>query len=396
MGRAAAMLERLPLLYREGELITDVVSVFGLQNEILDEETFEVQRAHWFDTCLNLDEAVGLAAVLDIAPEPWQTSLGEYRPWVHALRDAQLREGSVTLGAVRLFVEHYVDGFEAANRTTIVTSRTPRIIENPTQIVLHREGSTEPLQRFTVTNRGLDPAPLAVVATGLGSTGPEYAPMLANLTTGDVIVYRGAVEPGKRLILRSGGGGPIAELEGVDVSHRLRIEGTDPLQLARGDNDMWFLPLAHYDTPGLDRFLLYLAGDALRQGRWNGTDFDDSLFYQDPALVLNLAWIETIPATFRVELAAAALRTNPGELEEALAARQRLVVAINTALDRLAAAGVRTEATLADHQEHQPTRDRLQTVLPVTHREGGPTGADRRSEHEGLFDVTDFDDSTLR
>ena len=77
MGHVESMLKRLPQLYRDGELVRDVLELPALQIEILEEEALEVQRAHWFDTTLELEEASSLAAILDIAPEPWQ-QLGEF------------------------------------------------------------------------------------------------------------------------------------------------------------------------------------------------------------------------------------------------------------------------------------------------------------------------------
>ncbi len=395
MARAAAMMERLPPLYREGEILAGLVAVLGLQNEILDEETFEVQRAHWFDTCLNVEEAAALADVLDIAPEPWQ-SLREYRAWVHSLRNARLTEGSVTVGALQLFIEQFTTGYERANRVSLVTNPTPGIVENPARVVSHRIGLTEPLHRFEITNRGLDPAPMLVLLNALGDGGPEYAPMVANLSTGDAVVFRDTIPAGQRLLLIPGETGPLAFLEGRDVSNRLRVEGENPLILDRGENELRFLPLAHFDTPGLDRFLLDMADPSFGQGRWERSAFDRSLFYQDPAVTMSLAWTETTPATVRADVAAEAMRSAPGSLDEALAARDELAMGLDVALIDLTAAGIRSTVRMAAHGDAQPAVDRLKMVLPITHREVGPTGADRLPDAGGLFDVTDFDDSTLR
>src|ERR1044071_5189613 len=98
------MLSRLPQLYRDGELVRDTLELPALQIEIFDQYAREVQRAHWFDTTLELEEAARLAALLDIAPEPWQT-LGTFRAWVRALRDARLLYGAVTPRALQTFVE---------------------------------------------------------------------------------------------------------------------------------------------------------------------------------------------------------------------------------------------------------------------------------------------------
>lgn len=451
MARAADMAERLPQLWRDGDVVRGLLSVLGLQLEVVDQELAEVARAHHFDPCLERDEAAGLAGVLDIGPEPWQT-LAEYRPWVHALRDARLRAGSVTREGIRLFVEEYRAGFEAANGVTI-TVPVPRferqplpgraaLVENPPTLVRARvpsgaggaaggaggaagagagAGGIEPLARFEVVNGGLDPVPLAAQFTGLGSTGPEHAPLLANLTTGEAIAYLGPVGPGARLALLpaspalgAGGSSPAlaVTLEGVDVTHRARfMEGFAPgpsgppapvagpprsLTLARGANDLWFLPLAHFDVPGLDRVLLALAELSLRQGRWDSTTFDRSVFAQEPAATLQLAWAETAPATFVVDLPAAHLLSGVGSLDASLADRDRLASALGRAVPTLAAAGVRTTVRLRPHTDRQPAHDRLAGLLPLRHREAGPTGADNLIDAGGTYGVTPFDDSTFR
>lgn len=433
MARAADMAERLPQLWRDGELVRALLEVVGLQLEVVDEESREVARSHHFDTCLELEEAGRLAGVLDIPPEVWQT-LGEYRPWVHAMRDARLRAGSVTREGVRLFVERYRAGFEAANRVRITppvlrfapdpSPGVPALVENPLALRRLRvpaRGGIEPLARFEIVNGGLDPVPMAAVLCGLGSTGPEHAPLLANLTTGEALAFLGPVPPGSRLwllpagpTLVEGGAAPglVASLEGVDVGDRVHaFTGLAPgpsgppaptagpprsITLARGVNQLWFLPLAHFDVPGLDRTLMALAELALRQGRWDETGFDRSLFAQEPAATLQLAWPEATPATFVVDLPATALESRAGDLDDALAARDRLQDAFLVALPRLAAAGVATSVRFRPHREHQPARDRLAAVLPFTHREAGPTGADRLAEAGGSYGVTGFDDSTFR
>ena len=136
---------------------------------------------------------------------------------------------------------------------------------------------------MSVVNAGIDPAPWAVVLTGLAG-GPEFAPLIANRTTGHALVFRGAIGVGSRLTIAPSAADPTAlhaDLDGHDVTDRLDSyldlvpgpdgPGTrgaaDPVPtLALGSNELWFLPLAHYDTPGLGRFLFALADDALPRG----------------------------------------------------------------------------------------------------------------------------------
>jgi len=426
MARGAAITAHLPHLYREGELVGGLAAVWGTQLDMLDEAALTVQRAHFFDLTPDAGEAAALAALLGIPPEEFHADLREYRAWVHALRDGILHAGSVTREALRVLVDGYVRGLQRATGIRMVPpidawaaggvspSTGAALHENPLRLRVARlpaAGGLEPLARLTVTNGGIDPAPWAVVLTG--THGAEYAPFLANRTTGDAVVFRGRIGLGQVLVIA-----PRAEdrtllraaLDGADVSDQLdtypalvattagpgqKSPQPQALRLARGANEFWFLPLAHYDTPGLDRYLLALAGDALRTGRFDETDFDSALFAQPPEVSATLLWAEAAPATFEVHLPAWALTAPAGATDSAVAARERLATALDPAVANAAAAGVATDVVLDTLAERQGSRDRLVAVFPRVLREVGPTGADQLTDASGAFSVTRFDDSTL-
>jgi hypothetical protein len=168
------------------------------------------------------------------------------------------------------------------------------------------------------------------------------------------------------------------------------------LILQRGKNDLWFLPVAHFDQLGLDRFLLALADLMLRQGRYDETEFDHALFYQDPAVMLRVTWIETRPASFEIHLPAGSLLSSQNTLEQSIEDRDHLGFSLNQAVQNLKAAGVEGSVQMRPFAEIQGQMDHLTAVLPLTHREVGPTGADRLPNAGAIFEVTDFDDSTFR
>ncbi len=424
MSHLADMLSRLPILYRDGALVADVLKQPELALMILDEDGIEVQRSHWFDSALEQSEAARLAAVLDIAPEVWQ-SLAEYRAWVHTLRDALLQRGAVTVDAIEFFVSQYARQYQVANDVLIVpplerwstqpSTVAPAFVENPPVRRFQRVpdlGGIEPLWQFSVENKGLDPAVLDMVMVGLPS-GPESVPAVVNLTTGEALLFLGNVACGQRLWIDSNADGSVrARLERDDVTSQLRtIAGVTPgtpweaaqvsqparaLTLARGRNDLWFLPIAHYDALGLDRFLLALADLALQQGRFDQSSFDQALFFQDPAASLHVSWVETAPATFHVELPGGALRSRAGGTATATGNRDELGAALNEAVGKLRAAGVQSAVEIAPFRETQGQTDYLTAVLPIVIRETGPTGADRMPDAGGLFDVTEFGESTFR
>src|SRR4051812_15153070 len=221
------MAERLPQLYREGELVRGWLGQAAVQVEIADEEGRDVQRSHWFDTTLELDEAVRLAEPLHIPLEEWQSTLNEYRAWVHAMRTARLRDGAVTVGAVETFVESYAEAFERAVHIDVLppdlgwgtsTERGDLVLaEMPPIRRYERFAPLEPLERFTVAQRGLDETTAAFLLVGLPG-GPESVPVIATLTTGQALVSLGEVPVGARLWLRPTDDGHVtATLEGVDV-----------------------------------------------------------------------------------------------------------------------------------------------------------------------------------
>lgn len=424
MPHVNAMLSRLPTLYRDGELLAGVMAIPGLQLELVDEDAAAIQRSHWFNTTVELSDAARLGALLDIAPEPWQ-GLAEYRAWLHALRNAMLRNGAVTRGALTGFVEEYTAAYRAATGSIVVppiatwsdthSGHLPAFVENPPRRRVEHvpaSGGIAPLQRFQLQQRGLDDTMIGFVCTGLPDQG-EYVPLLANVTTGDALVWLGHLPVGQRLWIRPQLDGTVtAELEGRDVTRDLRsITGLVPgtpwtsaqlatppraLPLVRGTNDLWFLPVAHFDRPGLDRALMVLADLVLAQGRWDETHFDRALFAQDAGLTLLLTWVETQPATVEITLPAGLMRSRTGELEDALVERERLAGALALAIGRLKPAGVRASVALTPMTDQQGQMDRLVATMPIVQREVAPVGADTLPDAGGLFGVTEFDGSTYR
>lgn len=426
MTRATAIVDRLPFLYRDGDELRSLVDVLALQIQAIDETGNLIRRTHHFDLAFALEDAAGLAALLDIPLEPWQERLSEYRAWVHGLRDAQFRAGSVTREAMEIFVVRYLDSFQRAyglqltpparTLAAVADDAQPALVENPAclRYVAAPSGELLPLDRFSLENQGLDPAPLDIVITGLGETGPDHAPLIANLTTGRAVVFLGTVPQGKRLWIETVAAGDDfvvrGRLEGADVTDGLRlIDGfvpgraetivadpgpPRPLLLDRGVNEFWYLPLAHFDVPGLDRVLLALAELWLEQGAWDQSRFDRALFVQTAASTLQFAWREARPATIRLSLPAGIMTSEPAAFDRALAAREDLRTALAEALERLAAAGVQSEVDLRARRETQPGNDRLAAVMPTMIKERGPTGADRLPDADGRYGVTDLGEST--
>lgn len=414
MKRARDMAARVHVLYREGELVERLLEQPAQQIEIAAAEALEVQRAHFFDDALQLDEVEGLAALLGISREPWQ-DLQLFRAWVHSQRDALLHDGGVTVDALRGFAGSYSSSFEQATGVRLHGS-SPGLQENPLIRKFARPpvaaDDTVPLTQFTVDVGGLDETVASFLLVGLPA-GPESMPLIANLTTGDALLFRGNVGAGERLWLRAGPDRTMtAQLERRDVGDRLMsirdlVPGTpwssaqietpaQAIRLVHGENRLWFLPVAHFDEPGLDRFLLSLASLAQAQGRWDAAMFDNALFYQEPAVMLKLTWVEAQPAAIEVSVQSQSIRRRVPTSGTPDQARDLLHLAIDTGVRRLKAAGIRSAVRMREFTELQRTSEFLTAVLPLRINEAGATGADRFPDKGGLFGVTEYGDSTFR
>jgi hypothetical protein len=415
------MLARLHPLLREGDLARGVLGGPGIQLEFLDEDAAHVQREHWFDACVDLDDAAKLAALLDLAPETWQR-LGEFRPWVHALRDAKLQKGSVTVAAIQQFVTRYAAALQDAlgvealppldQWTTTPSATRPALIENPPLRRYSSMSRLAPFTQFALTNKGLDETAVIFQFTGL-ATGPENVPVLVNLTTGDALVFMGELAPGRRLVLRASADGKsmVALLEGEDATAQLYAvadvrpgeawnhdrlkQPVPPMRLGRGRNDFWFLPVAHFDVRGLDRFTLALPDLRFRVGAYDQSQFGLAVFDEEARSALTATWLETQPATFTVELPAGALLADARAHAQALEARERLGYALGHAIDGLRAAAVKADVRMRAHDEIQLQLDRLKVVPTLHHIEVAPMGAVQLRATAGAFELSSFDGSTF-
>jgi hypothetical protein len=302
---------------------------------------------------------------------------------------------------------------------------TPSFVENPPIRRFQRAtspGGIEPLQQFQIVNKGLDNSEASFLLVGL-ETGPESVPVIVNLTTGEALIYDGSIGTGQRLWINpDGAGGVQATLERQDVSAKIRsvaglVPGTPwaatqisspakPITIPRGTNDFWYLPVAHYNDPGLDRVLLSFPDLTVTDGRYDSADFDHAIFYLEPAAILTVSWLETQPATVDIALpgglmySPASASADPSavaaDLQRQVGERDLLETSLNKGVNRLKAAGVVATVELMPFRERQGSNEYLTSLQPVVVRERAPTGADALVNKGGLFGVTDFDDSTFR
>lgn len=416
MNRLDNMLDRLPPPWRieAGSVIWRLLQIVGNQLDAFDEDLDRVQRSHWIETAFDRVDLEKLGALFEVPALAWEPD-ELYRQRLLATIEARL-EGAVSGDSLLRVAGRLLRAADDALALAPVLPRGARrlaLLEFPplrlrAPWLLSRRGAVQPLDKIPLTHRGLDPSPLQGAIVGVRG-GKTCQPTLINLTTGDALCFLGRVPCGATLSLGLAGDPPdlraTATLDGVDVSDRL-VSGAGftpgqpipmsaerparPLSLARGDNLLWFLPLGLFDRPGLDSAVFSAPDPALTQARWapdSEARFDQALFFQGPAAVLDLWWDERRPARFDLELAAAGERREAGLRPQPELDRERLLAVLRQTLALLRAAAVDGRVRPRPLAERAPTRDRLTVLRPDAGLETSPQ-SDALIAASALFDFT--------
>ena len=412
MNRLDAMLQRLPPLYNRapGSLIHQALSLFANSMAEVDEEMNRVQRSHWIDSAFDRDDLAKLGALFEIPIAAWEPN-HLYRARLKATIAARLR-GAVSRDVLELVLLRIIDGAQNAlgmrfmqipatigsGRVTFHTGpssavREPAFIEFPIQRKRSQElGASQGLMRslgqFTIHNRGLHPVPLLGAIRGVAGR-ITTVPVLVNLTNGHVFAYAGDLACGRELHLGIDEEGMltahVGELDvrdrvytgkdfepGADFTPVLPDPQPQPLMLERGQNLIWYFPLALFDERILDAGVLGMPEAHIRHGRYtavereaDGTLFDQSLFEQPPSVSLDLWWDEETVASFRVEIPAGVVRREAGRDGALDADRTRLFVLLQQTVNLLRAAAVDGRVLPRALGETQHLQDRMRVLDPT-------------------------------
>ncbi|NOZ30063.1 MAG: hypothetical protein GXP39_18690, partial [Chloroflexi bacterium] len=373
MAKRDAILSRFPDFMEARDpqkLLYRVVEVLAEPYERLDRQLVEVMWAHWVNRALDVRDLERIAALYGISRfdgEPRE----RFRQRLKALVRIYL-EGMATPAAV-LQVAAATLGLDIWDR-----DGQPRLIPGTTPgITLARAADrTEPLMLVETPWKPVEPPP-AVCVNGqrlglhqddfepviptivvIGIEDRTVEPVIANLTNGQVIGYLGTVPDGQRLVIAPDG---TARLEGRDVSDRLfsmrggfydrdafdrdrtrfvlrRPRGafdlagvghpdyrfaTRPTQvesphLPRGDSD-WHVTatIGRFGRTAYGRCVWDAPDPArFRQGSFDGTAWDASIFQLEPSLSVQFRWLERERATFEVRVPWSLIQRGPERVEQ--------------------------------------------------------------------------------
>ncbi len=406
-----AILDSLPAPWAiaADSLSGQLVNSLALELDAAQEDIERLRRTHWVEHAYQLVDLEALAALVGVERLPWEAQ-ELFRARLLPTVRARLAGALGPLDMQR-FVADYLHRAEEAldrgeRRALLVPGlrgrrdesafavdpqrplRQPLVFcENPprqrvSQTLAARGGRIPYLFRWQENNGGLDVAWPQFTLDGF----PERrttVPMLANLSVGAFIGYRGSVPLGRRLTIGlapgDSDGRAVADLDGEDVSERLfsgrrfvagRPFTDDDLEqpprlppMARGDNRWLYLSVGFYDLRGLDRYFFALADEALREGAFDDSTFDNALFPSGEVARLAMRWIESEPASFEVRVPRG-LVIEPGEEVAASVdpPHRHVAQACALAIDGLRAAGVRARLHCVPFVERQ--RQTVRARLP--------------------------------
>jgi hypothetical protein len=165
-------------------------------------------------------------------------------------------------------------------------------------------------------------------------------------------------------------------------------------RMVRGVNHWGFLSVGLFDVKGLDHFFFAIADDRLREGVFNQTFFDQSLFPSGPVASVQMRWTELESASFEIRVPRhMVIEPALAEISATDSAHQKVGEVLQLSIQDLRAASVRAEVRFEPFRETQRHTFRAQLPWVRLDPERGSAGARDRISLGGRFGETRLDDS---
>lgn len=373
MPKRDVILSRFPDFFEAQDpqkLLYQVVGALAGPLERLSHQLVEVMWAHWVNRAQDVHDLERIAALYGVSRfdgEPRERFRRRLKALVRILLGgtatpaAVLQVAAATLG---------LDIWDEAGRPQLVPGQQPNItlarangrtapialVETPWKAVEPEEALCVNGQRLGFHQDDFEPVVPIIVITGLGDR--TVQPVITNLTNGQVIGYLDTVPDGQRLVIAPDG---TARLEGRDVPNRLfsmqggfydrdafdrertrfvlrRPRGAFDLAglsrpgftfanwptqvqtpaLPRGDSD-WHVTatIGRFGRTAYGR-CVWDASDPqqFRQGQFDHTGWNASIFQLEPSLKVALRWQERERATFEVRVPWSLVRRGPERVDQ--------------------------------------------------------------------------------
>jgi hypothetical protein len=162
-------------------------------------------------------------------------------------------------------------------------------------------------------------------------------------------------------------------------------------RLVRGTNRFAFLSVGLYDVEGLDHVFYAIADEALREGSYDDTFFDDSVFPSGPVAALELEWTEVEPASFEVHVPRYVVVAEQEMTSAAGPVHELVAEALRETIAEIHAAGVLARVIFDPSRETQSQRVRATLPWVVMRPETAPSGEGAQVAFGGRYGESGLD-----
>lgn len=270
-GKIGSRLPHFFLSWDPDSIVSTLVRSFGTRCDEVEKDLTSILRAHWIDSATGPD-LDRMALLFRMQRKPLEPD----RDFRMRIKVAILSyRGGGTLNAIRMMVRITLG---------LPMDAPVEIVENPPR-PLQKSWMVRANQEWTVNPRSIGED---VPAISLKVQTPDVTitnPQIENLTTGEVLTFRGTVGTGDLLEIRAG----QALLNGEDRSGDL--SGPEAPRLPR-KRSQW----------------KYTEEVGASIGVFDGANFDESFFAIDILTRVTLEWTARQPASFHVMIPREALQ----------------------------------------------------------------------------------------
>ena len=343
MSKTEKIIRHLPQFYQAWDrhsLIYQFIDLFGQELTHFENALIEVLKSHTIDYAdigmKRINDLGRLGALFDIKPEE-NEEVEQFRRRLKAIvqlykRGLGTAEAIARMTALNfnLVLDKIVlpndPGYQTDEYTTLAFLKGDEetiqieIVDSPIKIAFyHHKGGVRIGEDWEIENKGVTETIPEITIIGIGVR--TVNPILLNVTTRQLIGYRGVVPNGAYLVIKyDPNRGVYARLNGQDVTKKLysihgeafdearfgraRFGKKDPTPviplLIKGKSIWRYLTLpAYFDFARFNH-------DAFTQiypvGEWNESSFDSAIFAPEPSADLSFKWKERQRSSFTVRL----------------------------------------------------------------------------------------------
>lgn len=424
-----------PFAVASDAVLSELLAVFALEMEAIQEDIDRMRQSHWVNFAFQLADLEKIAALVGVTRLPWE-ALPDFRIRLLTTVAARLA-GAIGPDEISQFVVDFLQRSEALTGAVFVPGlaklkgldafksqdsdplfRRLQLIENPPRLrrsntLLAKGGRVSYLDRWQETNGGMEETVPSLFITGFPDK-RTATPVLVNLTTRDLIGFKGTVALGRTLVITPApvAGDPqrcTASINGRDAtadlfSVRAFTPGVpfepadfDPNprlpRMARGANQWQYLSVGLYDVRGLDHFFFAIAENDLEEGVFDRTFFDHALFPSGPVAGLAMEWAELEPASFEVHVPRYVVMEPEIVEADQRTPHEHVAEALQLTISKLHAAGVRAQVLFDPFVETQSQSVRTNLPWLRLDREIGSAGRSDSLSLGGRFSESPLGDA---